>query len=1392
MAKLTSTDIYGSLYVQGVTALDSTLSATQFTSTIANGTAPLIVASSTLVTNLNADLLDGEHASYYAADSGVVHLAGAETITGIKTFSSTITGSITGNAGTVTNGLYSTGSYANPAWITSLAASKLTGTIPSAVLGNSTVYIGSTAVALNRASATLALTGVTNTNWDAAYTATNASTNANTASTIVKRDASGNFSAGTITASLSGNATSASKVNNTLIIRSDSGATEGTNLYTFDGSAAKTLNLLSGSNVDLAEAAGSITFSSPSLSITNGTGDYISDITVSGHTITEVKSTWPTFNQDTTGTAAKADTIKTVTTDTNANFYPTFVDSDNATAAYEAVYTDESIYYNPSTNTLNLANLTVTGNMSINNVEMISTSSGVVFEGATANDFETTLNAIDPTADRSILLPDASGTIALTSSTVAAVANSLTLKIDTGTTEGTDLYTFNGSAGKVLDFKSGTNVTLTDTAGVVTFSSPSLAKAADVGTGSFVTDVAVSGHTITLSKGNFAETTLSKVDGSGDYMSDITVSGHAITEVKSNFSTLTISTGLDGTSYKPNAATTISLKEITPGTAEATQGALWYHGITPEAGKFDGSTTNPSGTTRLNYGGHLYATQLYDNGARVLTAHPTVSAASSVNNSGRTYIQDITLDQFGHITGIVSATETVVDTDTHWTSKNIVGASGTATANAIATNGNVYLNHLENSTVTSAHKIVGSGATTVTSDASGNITISSTDTNTIYTHPDFTLTQSAGIETTLTDITLIDSLTTNSTGHLTGATWRKLVAGTNVSITPAADGNITIASTDTNTATHADGIMDGSNTGTQVSYEPYSTQQARLSFDTSGTNPTRTDRLNLNGYLYATKLYSGGSEVLTAESDTLASVTGRGATTATAISLTNATASTTTGTGALIVTGGVGIGGAANIGGTLTTGNRVTIDYSATGGDGTWDKSGLLIKNMNASSAETAIAMQNASTTASNYWIHGLNQSADYKFAYGNGFTDGNVKFAIDINGNLSTPAGSTNIRKEAQSGTNIAGGNLTIMSGAGTGSATGSTVVIQTPTATTSGATVQSLATRVTIGQTDTTIANNLIVSGNLTINGTTTTINSTNKLLADPILSLGGTTTLTSNDSKDRGIEFRHFNVSEKFGFFGYDNSLQRFTFLPEATNTSEVFSGNTGIARFAKLELGNLTGNIGIFETLAASTDKTYTFPNASGTVALTSDLHTRSHAMTSTSDHTAGNWKLFHSNGSGQVVELGLGSAGQVLKSNGAAAAPSWQADNNTTAITWGAGTATSGMDKISFLSKESTDITAAKYTTLVAGTNVAFNVGTAGQLTISSTDTNTLNTAGATDTSSKIFLVGATAQTANPQTYTDNEVYVTSGTLTTKEVQVGGTAATMKYDSTSKSIKFVFA
>ena len=51
------------------------------------------------------------------------------------------------------------------------------------------------------------------------------------------------------------------------------------------------------------------------------------------------------------------------------------------------------------------------------------------------------------------------------------------------------------------------------------------------------------------------------------------------------------------------------------------------------------------------------------------------------------------------------------------------------------------------------------------------------------------------------------------------------------------------------------------------------------------------------------------------------------------------------------------------------------------------------------------------------------------------------------------------------------------------------------------------------------------------------------------------------------------------------------------------------------------------------------------------------------------------------------------------------------------------------------------------------------------LGIPASDTNTKNTAGSTDSSSKLFLIGATSQAANPQTYSHDTAYVgTDGCL----------------------------
>jgi hypothetical protein len=77
---------------------------------------------------------------------------------------------------------------------------------------------------------------------------------------------------------------------------------------------------------------------------------------------------------------------------------------------------------NPTfTGTVNAAALTLSGDLTVNgttttvNSTTVNVTNAFVFEGTTADAFETTLTITDPTADRTITLPDSTGTVALTS-----------------------------------------------------------------------------------------------------------------------------------------------------------------------------------------------------------------------------------------------------------------------------------------------------------------------------------------------------------------------------------------------------------------------------------------------------------------------------------------------------------------------------------------------------------------------------------------------------------------------------------------------------------------------------------------------------------------------------------------------------------------------------------------------------------------------------------------------------------------------------------------------------------------------------------------------------------------------------------------------------------------
>ena len=97
--------------------------------------------------------------------------------------------------------------------------------------------------------------------------------------------------------------------------------------------------------------------------------------------------------------------------------------------------------------------------------------------------------------------------------------------------------------------------------------------------------------------------------------------------------------------------------------------------------------------------------------------------------------------------------------------------------------------------------------------------------------------------------------------------------------------------------------------------------------------------------------------------------------------------------------------------------------------------------------------------------------------------------------------------------------------------------------------------------------VDDNLTVTGNLTVNGTTTTVNSTTITIDDPIMTLGGDSAPGSDDNKDRGILAQYYDSSAKKVFFGMDDSnSHRFTYIPVATESTGVISGSVGDCQFA----------------------------------------------------------------------------------------------------------------------------------------------------------------------------------------------------------------------------------
>jgi hypothetical protein len=123
----------------------------------------------------------------------------------------------------------------------------------------------------------------------------------------------------------------------------------------------------------------------------------------------------------------------------------------------------------------------------------------------------------------------------------------------------------------------------------------------------------------------------------------------------------------------------------------------------------------------------------------------------------------------------------------------------------------------------------------------------------------------------------------------------------------------------------------------------------------------------------------------------------------------------------------------------------------------------------------------------------------------------------------------------------------------------------------------VTTLAGLTSFGATNTTTTaqGNLIVVGNLTVQGNTLTIGSNNLTVTDSIIDLhtfANLDPLISNDGRDIGIRFHYYKTSDKHAFLGWENATETLTYYQDATETNGTVTGTLGNVELGSLYISN----------------------------------------------------------------------------------------------------------------------------------------------------------------------------------------------------------------------------
>ena len=108
-----------------------------------------------------------------------------------------------------------------------------------------------------------------------------------------------------------------------------------------------------------------------------------------------------------------------------------------------------------------------------------------------------------------------------------------------------------------------------------------------------------------------------------------------------------------------------------------------------------------------------------------------------------------------------------------------------------------------------------------------------------------------------------------------------------------------------------------------------------------------------------------------------------------------------------------------------------------------------------------------------------------------------------------------------------------------------------------------------------------NVIIGGNLTVNGSQLYVQGTNTVYTDNLIELHAPTggvggTWTSDDGSDIGLRLHYYNVADKNAAFVFNPVTQIFSFFKEGTEANGTFTGTLGTIKANKL-IGDVQGNV-----------------------------------------------------------------------------------------------------------------------------------------------------------------------------------------------------------------------